>query len=195
MDLAGRTIGWGLCASHHSLAGLLPVMRAMVEEGATVVPVFSFALATTTTQFGTPEEWARRAREITGREPIKTIPGAEPLGPKVPLDAFLIAPCTGNTLAKLACAITDSPVLMGAKATLRNGRPVVLAISTNDALGNNAKNLGLLLNAKDVYFVPFGQDNPEAKPNSLVADTELILDTVRAALDGRQLQPLLRVYR
>lgn len=194
MELKGRTIGWGLCGSHHSLAGVLPYMRTLVEEGAEVVPVFSFAVATTATEYGTPEDWARRVRGITGREPIRTIAGAEPLGPKVPLDAFVIAPCTGNTLAKLACAITDTPVLMAAKATLRNGRPVVLAVSTNDALGNNARNLGLLLNAKGVFFVPFGQDNPEAKPNSLVADVRLILDTLRAALAGRQLQPLLRVY-
>ncbi|HLS90478.1 MAG TPA: dipicolinate synthase subunit B [Limnochordia bacterium] len=191
MRLRGKSIGWGVCGSHCSYEEVLPQVQAVLEEGASVVPVLSHAAMTTTTRFGTPENLARRLQELTGHKPITSIVEAEPTGQKKSFDCFVIAPCTGNTLAKLANAFTDTPVLMAAKGTLRNLRPVVIAISTNDALGNNAKNIGILLNTRNVYFVPFGQDNPEEKPNSCVADFDRIADTVVAALQGRQLQPVL----
>jgi len=191
MRLQGRTIGWGVCGSHCSYDEVLPQVESVIKEGARVVPVMSHTAITTETRFGKPENLAARLKELTGFDPITTIVEAEPTGQEKTFDCFVIAPCTGNTLAKLANALTDTPVLMAAKGTLRNWRPVVIAISTNDALGNNAKNLGVLLNTRNVYFVPFGQDNPDVKPNSCVADFDRIKDTVIEALQGRQLQPVL----
>lgn len=191
MDLKGRTIGWGVCGSHCSYDEVVPQVERAVSLGATVVPVLSHTAVTTTTRFGTGENLAKILESVTGCAPITNIVDAEPSGQKRTFDCFVVAPMTGNTLAKLATAFTDTPVLMGAKGTLRNLRPVVIAISTNDALGNNARNIGILLNTKNVYFVPFGQDNPAEKPNSCVADFDLISDTVMAALEGRQLQPVL----
>lgn len=158
--------------------------------GAEVLPIVSSEVATTDTRFGPASFWRSQLKAITGREPISTIEEAEPIGPQGLIDVLVIAPCTGNTLAKLANGITDSSVLMAAKANLRNQRPVVLAISTNDGLGMNAKNIGSLLNTRNIYFVPFGQDQPLLKPNSLSAKFDLILETILAALQGRQLQPL-----
>lgn len=186
--LAGRRIGWALAASHCSFEEILPHMERLALSGAEVYPILSEHA--TDTRFGTVEEWVQRIEQTTGRRVMRTLVETEPLGPQKLLDALIIAPCTGNTLAKLALAITDSSVLMAAKATFRNGRPVILAISTNDALGANAKNLGLVLNMKHLYMVPFGQDNPEAKPTSMVADFELIVPTLEAALEGRQIQPM-----
>lgn len=191
MRLSGRTIGYALAGSHCTLERALDPITRLREEGADVVPVISHTVATVTTRFGTPEAWISGIREATGKEPLKTIPEVEPLGPKKILDALVVSPCTGNTMARLANAITDSPVLMAAKSTLRNRRPVILAIATNDALGMNARNLGTLLNAKNVYLVPFGQDNPSVKPNSVESDLTRLVDTVCEALEGRQLQPLL----
>ncbi len=191
MLLAGRNIGFALAASHCTLEQVFAPIRDLRAEGAEVVPIVSHSVNTVETRFGTPEQWRSMLREATGREPLKTLPEVEPLGPSRLLDALVVAPCTGNTLARLANAVTDSTVTMAAKATLRNGRPVVLALSTNDGLGLNALNWALLMNAKNVYFVPFGQDNPEHKPNSLVAHLELLVPTVAAALAGRQLQPVL----
>jgi len=191
MRLAGKTIGYALAGSHCTLERALDPIHRLVEEGADVVPVVSHTVATVTSRFGTPEQWLAGVREATGKEPMKTIPEVEPLGPKKLLDALVICPCTGNTMARLANAITDSPVLMAAKSTLRNQRPVVLAIATNDALGLNMKNLATLLNTKNVYLCPFGQDNPFVKPNSLESDLSRLVDTVCEALGGRQLQPLL----
>ena len=133
----------------------------------------------------------RRAAEICGRDPIFTIAQAEPIGPRKMLDALIIAPCTGNTLAKLAHSIADTPVTMAAKSHLRNGRPVIVAVSTNDALAGAAENIGKLLGRKHYYFVPFGQDDPASKPTSMVADFAQVLPTLHAALEGRQLQPIL----
>ena len=133
-----------------------------------------------------------KARNITGKEPISTIPDAEPIGPKALFDILLIAPCTGNTLSKLANGISDTPVLMAAKAHLRNNRPLVISLSTNDALGMNLKNIGILLNTKNIYFVPFGQDNYRTKPNSMIAHTNLIPQTIQQALNGKQIQPVIR---
>lgn len=191
MRLQGKTIGYALAGSHCTLERALDPMVRLKEEGADIVPVISQTVATVTTRFGTPEQWISGVREVTGKEPMKTIPEVEPMGPKKLVDALVICPCTGNTLARLANALTDSPVLMAAKATLRNRRPVVLAIATNDALGLNGRNLGTLLNTKNVYFVPFGQDNPRIKPNSVESDLTRLVDTVCEALEGRQLQPLL----
>ncbi len=169
----------------------MPQIKRLVDAGARVVPIVTNTLLTTDTRFGTSESWQKQLVDITGEKLITTIPEAEPLGPSKLLDVMVIAPCTGNTTSRLANAITDSPVLMAAKATMRNLRPVVIAISTNDGLGLNAANIAKLLAAKNVYFVPFGQDAPDKKPTSLVARMELILETCEAALEGRQLQPLL----
>src|SRR5699024_3456566 len=136
-------------------------------------------------------DWKKRVKEITGNEIINTIVDAEPVGPELNFDLIVVAPCTGNTTAKLANAITDTPVTMACKAQLRHQKPIVLAIATNDGLGANGKNIGLLLNMKIVYFVPFTQDDPEGKPNSLVADFTLIEQTIEAPLQGKQLQPVL----
>ncbi len=190
----GRTIGWALCGSHHTVSVVLPVMRQMRQDGADIIPIVSETLLTTATKHGTPEPWWREISAAAGREPLATVPEVEPFGPQRTLDALLIAPCTGNTLAKLANALTDSAPLMAAKAQLRNGRPVVLAISTNDALGLNAVNLGRLIAARGMYFVPFGQDSPTGKPTSLVSHFELCAPATLAALQGRQLQPLLQPW-
>lgn len=191
LSLQGKKIGFGLTGSHCTLERVFPALERLVAEGADVIPVVSEAVALTETRFGTPETWLNRLYQITGKRPIRRIPEAEPIGPQKLLDVMVVAPCTGNTLAKLANAITDTPVLMACKAHLRNQRPVVLAIATNDGLGINAKNLGLLLAMKNIYFVPFGQDSPTAKPNSLDADLGLLVPTIEAALASRQLQPIL----
>lgn len=191
MRLHDKMVGFALAGSHCTLEQIFGPIRELKAEGADVVPMVSHSVDTVATRFGTPEQWRAGLREITGREPLREIPEVEPLGPRKLLDALVVAPCTGNTLARLANAITDSAVTMAVKATLRNQRPVVLAISTNDGLGLNARNWTALLNTKNVYFVPFGQDNPIEKPNSLVAHLDLLLPTVLAALEGRQHQPLL----
>ncbi|MBX6378137.1 MAG: dipicolinate synthase subunit B [Clostridia bacterium] len=191
VELEGRTVGFALAGSHCTLEEIFGPLRQLRQMGATIVPIISHTVDTVTTRFGSPEDWKRGLREISGREPLCTIPEVEPLGPQRALDCVVVAPCTGNTMARIANALTDTPVVMAVKATLRNQRPVVLAISTNDGLGLNAHNLAKLLNAKNVYFVPFGQDNPQAKPNSLVAHFDLLVPTVLAALEGRQYQPLL----
>ncbi|MBS4031382.1 MAG: dipicolinate synthase subunit B [Clostridiales bacterium] len=191
MRLNGVKLGFAMTGSHCTLKKIFPEIEKLLAEGAEIYPLVSPSVDKTDTRFGEAIEWKTRLVKLTGQKIISSIVNAEPLGPKVKLDAFIIAPCTGNTLAKLANGITDTAVLMGAKAQLRNQRPVVLAISTNDGLGLNAKNLGVLLSTRNFYMVPFGQDSPFDKPNSLVAKTELILPTVIQALDGRQLQPLL----
>ena len=191
MNFQNLTIGFGMTGSHCTHDEVLPQMKRLMELGANVIPVISHTVATVDSRFGTAEDWKQKIKEITGRSPLMTIPEVEPFGPKKRLDCFVIAPCTGNSLAKLANAMTDSPIIMAAKAQMRNHRPVVLAISTNDALGLNAANLAKLLAAKDIYFVPFGQDAPEKKPKSMVARMELIPETCLAAIEGKQLQPLI----
>jgi dipicolinate synthase subunit B len=191
MNFQGYTIGFGLTGSHCTHDEVLPQMKRLVSLGAEVIPIISHTVATVDSRFGTAEDWRRKIEDITGRTPLMTVPEVEPFGPKQTLDCMLIAPCTGNTLSRLANAMTDGPVLMAAKAQMRNHRPVVLAISTNDALGLNAINLARLLAAKDIYFVPFGQDAPEKKPKSMVARMEMIPETCLAAIEGRQLQPLI----
>jgi dipicolinate synthase subunit B len=189
--LQGKTIGFGLTGSHCTFEETMPQIKRLVDMGARVIPVVTQTILTTDTRFGTSEGWLRQLLEITGEKIISTIPEAEPLGPSKLLDVMVIAPCTGNTTSRLANAITDSPVLMATKATLRNLRPCVIAISTNDGLGLNASNIAKLLATKNIYFVPFGQDAPDKKPNSLVARMDLIPETIEAALEGRQLQPML----
>jgi len=190
-DLKGKTIGWGLSGSHCTFEETMPQIQRVVDAGARVIPVVSHTVMTTDTRFGTSANWQQQLIDITGEKIISTIPEAEPLGPSKLFDVMVIAPCTGNTTSRLANAITDSAVLMAAKATMRNLHPIVIAISTNDGLGLNFANVAKLLNTKNVFFVPFGQDAPEKKPNSLVARMDLIKETCEAALDGKQLQPLL----
>ncbi|RJX40746.1 dipicolinate synthase subunit B [Paenibacillus pinisoli] len=191
MNWNGITVGYALSGSHCTFAEVMPEIKRFVDAGANVVPIVSNTLITTDTRFGTAREWQEQLTGITGNEIISTIVQAEPLGPSKLLDVLVIAPCTGNTTSRLANAITDSAVLMAAKAQMRNSRPVVLAISTNDGLGLNAANIAKLLVAKHIYFVPFGQDNPIQKPNSLVARMDLVMEACEAALQGKQLQPLL----
>ena len=183
-------IGFAMCGSFCTYASVYPVMTAMAREHA-LFPIFSEAAATVDSRFGTAQEHLRLARQICDREPLCSIAEVEPIGPKKLLDALVIAPCTGNTLAKLAHSIADGPVTMAVKSHLRNGRPVVIALSTNDALAGAAENIGKLLGKKNIYFVPFGQDDPENKPTSMIADFTQIPQTVAAALDGVQLQPIL----
>lgn len=192
MNLKGKTIGFGLTGSHCTYEEVLPQIKVLKDEGARVIPIVSYTVQSTDTKFGQADDWLKQIKELSGEdEVIDSIVKAEPLGPAKLLDLMVIAPMTGNTLARLANAITDSPVLMAAKATLRNRRPLVLAISTNDGLGLNAVNVAKLLNAKNIYFVPFGQDNPHGKETSLVARMELIKETCEQALEGKQLQPVL----
>jgi len=191
MRLQGVRIGFALTGSHCTLEEVMPYIRNLRTEGAFIYPVISQTVDETDTRYGSASKWKDMLWEITGNPVIGSIVEAEPIGPGGLLDIVVVAPCTGNTLAKMANGIVDGPVLMAVKATLRNQRPVVLAISTNDGLGMNAGNLGLLLNTKNIYMVPFGQDNPGGKPNSLIAKMNLITDTVVMALQGKQIQPLL----
>ena len=167
-------------------------LEQLAQTGASLYTIFSDNAHLTDSRFGKAETFLEKAKAITGREPITTIPDAEPIGPKALFDILLIAPCTGNTLSKLANGISDTPALMAAKAHLRNNRPLVISLSTNDALGMNLKNIGILLNTKNIYFVPFGQDNYRKKPNSMIAHTELIPQTIEQALLGKQIQPVIR---
>jgi dipicolinate synthase subunit B len=190
MNIKGKRIGFALTGSYCTFEKIFPEMERLVKEGASVVPIFSYNSQSTNSRFGNAEDFLERAAKITGNKPVTTIVDAEPLGPKNLLDLIVIAPCTGNTMAKLANAITDTPVLMAAKGHLRNNKPLVLFMATNDALGANMKNIGLLITMKHVFFVPFGQDNYKAKPNSMVSHTNLILPTIEEALENRQLQPI-----
>lgn len=191
MNLEGKKVGVALTGSFCTFDKMFHQLQRLKEAGAEIYPILSDTSQTVSSRFGTPEVYLKRIEEITGTPPILSIPEAEPIGPKGYLDILVILPCTGNTAAKLANGITDTPVLMAAKAHLRNNKPLVISISTNDGLGMNMKNIGLLLNSKHIYFVPFGQDNWEKKPNSLVAQTSLLLPTLEMALEQKQLQPLL----
>lgn len=184
------TVGFALCGSFCTFASVFPIMEKLTEKHE-VIPIFSFNAATIDSRFGLAKEHLARAEAICGRKPIVTIAEAEPIGPKKLLDALVIAPCTGNTLAKLSHGIADTPVTMAAKSHLRNGRPVLIAVSTNDALSGAAENIGKLLARKNYYFVPFGQDDPAGKPNSMVADFSRIAEALQLAAEGNQLQPIL----
>lgn len=191
MNFKGLTIGFGLSASHCTFTEVMPQIKRLVDAGANVLPVLSYSMQNTDTRFGAAEDWKNQLRELTGNELITNIPEAEPLGPSKIMDLMVVAPLTGNSLSKLANAMTDSPVLMAAKAQMRNQCPLILAISTNDGLGLNAANIAKLLTMKHTYFVPYGQDAPHSKPNSLVARMELIPETCESSLLGKQLQPML----
>ena len=187
----GYKIGYALCASYCTFEKSLMEMLKLVENGHEIVPVMSENAYNFDTRFGTAAEIQNEIMSICGRDIISTIKDAEPLGPTVKLDAMIVSPCTGNTLAKIAQGITDTPVTMAVKAHLRNDRPVVIALSSNDALSVNLKNIGVLLERKNIYFVPFGQDDAVNKPHSLSADFTRLGDTLHAAIDKRQIQPLL----
>ena len=184
-------VGFAICGSFCTHSRALAELEHLTQVYDTVIPILSQASQNTDTRFGPAEALMKRVRALTGQEIIASVREAEPIGPKALLDVLVIAPCTGNTAAKLAAGITDGPVTMAAKAHLRNGRPVVVALASNDGLSGGAKNIGELLNRKNYFFVPFGQDDPEKKPCSLVADFAQIVPTIEAALAGRQLQPVL----
>ena len=192
MKLKGKKIGVALTGSFCTYEKAFAQLRKLKEEGAELVTIFSNASQTIDSRFGSPEDFMKEAEEITGSRPLLTISQAEPIGPKSLLDLLIILPCTGNTAAKLANGIMDSPVLMAAKAHLRNEKPLLISISTNDALGMNMKNIGILLNVKHIFFVPFGQDAPEKKPNSMIAKTEMLIPAAEAALEERQYQPIIQ---
>lgn len=191
MSLQGIRIGYCLCGSFCTFEKSFEAAGQLADMGAQLIPVMSFNSASLSTRFGTAEENTAKLEAIAGRKVIATIVDAEPIGPKKMCDIMVVAPCTANTLAKLALGITDTPVTMAVKSHLRNGLPVVVAISTNDALAGCAKNIGVLQNYRNYYFVPYKQDNFEKKPNSIVADFSLIPATVAEALSGRQIQPLI----
>lgn len=194
MELKGKNIGIALTGSFCTFEKTFQELQKLADLGAELHPILSDASQTISCRFGNPQMYLERLEEITGRKPILCIEGAEPIGPTGYLDVLTILPCTGNTIAKLANGITDTPVLMAAKAHLRNNKPLVISISTNDGLGMNMKNIGLLLNAKNIYFVPFGQDDCIKKPNSLVAHLSELQPALEHALEGRQYQPLLKSY-
>ena len=186
-----KHLGLALCGSYCTYEKLFQAAEKLADPY-DLIPIMSENAAETDTRFGTATEHIKRLMLLSGRKVVTTIAEAEPLGPAQPMDALLIAPCTGNTLAKLSHGITDTAVTMAAKAHLRNGRPVIIALSTNDGLSGSAENIARLLNRKHFYFVPFRQDDPAKKPRSLQADFSLLEETVRAALQGRQLQPILK---
>lgn len=192
MSLKGKTIGVAFTGSFCTFDKAFKELQKLVDEDALVQTIFSEAAYSFDSRFGKSQSFVERAEEITGVKPMLTIPQAEPIGPGSLLDILVLFPCTGNTLAKLANGITDTPVLMAAKAHLRNNKPLLISISTNDALGMNMRNIGLLMNAKNVYFIPFGQDNPKKKPNSMIAHTELLIPSIEAALEGHQYQPVIQ---
>ena len=185
------TIGFAMCGSFCTFSKAFTQMQRLVDSGYDVIPIMSQNAFSTSTRFGKAEETVKRAEEITGKVVLHSVVQTEPIGPKKMCDLLVIAPCTGNTLAKLAAGIADGPVTLAAKAHLRNERPVIVAVSTNDALAGNAANLGTLLNRRGYYFVPFGQDSAFKKPRSLVADFTRLPQTVESALRGEQVQPML----
>ena len=184
------TVGFALCGSFCTFNTVFPVIELLAQEY-DIVPIFSDAARNTDTRFGKARDHIRKATDLCNKEPICSIAEAEPIGPRKLLDALVVAPCTGNTLAKLSHGIADGPVTMAVKSHLRNGRPIVIAISTNDGLGTAAENIGRLMARKNYYFVPFRQDDSHGKPSSLIADMSRIPETLRLALNGQQLQPII----
>ena len=193
MKLAGKTIGFAITGSFCTFAKVFPQIEAIAEQGADIVPIMSEISYSTDTRFGKAEDHIKRFENISGKKIIASVCDAEPIGPKKMLDALVVAPCTGNSLAKIATGIADSSVTMAVKSHLRNRRPVIIALSTNDGLGNNAKNIGYLFNMKSIYVVPFEQDDCFVKENSIISDMSQIIPTVESALEGKQLQPVLKV--
>lgn len=191
MTIEGKRIGFAICGSFCTFSRVMPEVEKLCSLGAEVFPIMSEIAFKTDTRFGKAADFVSFLEDTTKNKVINSIKAAEPIGPKGYLDALVIAPCTGNTLAKIANGITDSTVSMAAKANLRNQRPLIIAVSTNDGLGANARNIGALLSFRNVFFVPFGQDDFRGKPQSIVADMQSIYETLEAALDGYQIQPLL----
>ncbi len=190
--MSKQTVGFALCGSFCTFKKVIPQIKKLVDEGYRVIPIMSHTAYATDTRFGKSESFIKDIEDICNEKIIYTISGAEPIGPKILLDALIVAPCTGNTLGKLANGISDTAVTLAVKAHLRNQRPVIIAVSTNDALGASAKNIGLLMNAKHIYFVPMEQDDCINKPNSIVADFKYISDTLREVLaTNTQPQPML----
>lgn len=191
MELKDKKIGFTLTGSFCTFKKVIPKMKEIKKLGAEIIPIMSFNSYNLDTKFGKAKDFIEEIENITGKEIIHTIQGAEPIGPKKMTDIMIIAPCSGNTMAKLACDIIDTPATMAAKSHLRNNRPLVIAPSTNNGLSGNAENIGKLLNRKNYYFVPFRQDNPITKPRSIVFDAEYIIKTIEFALDGEQISPIL----
>ena len=191
MDLKDKKIGFTLTGSFCTFQKVIPKMKEIKKLGAEIIPIMSFNSYNLDTKFGKAKDFIEEIENITGKEIIHTIQGAEPIGPKKMTDIMIIAPCSGNTMAKLAYDIIDTPATMAAKSHLRNNRPLVIAPSTNNGLSGNAENIGKLLNRKNYYFVPFRQDNPITKPRSIVFDAEYIIKSIEYALDGEQISPIL----
>lgn len=191
MKVKNKKIGFVLTGSFCTFRKTIPKMKELVEKGAEIVPIMSYNAYSMDTKFGKAKDFIEEIENITGKEIIHTIQDAEPIGPKKLTDIMIIAPCSGNTMSKLAYDIIDTPATMAAKSHLRNGYPLVIAPSTNNGLSGNAENLGKLLNRKNYYFVPFRQDNPITKPRSIVFDFEYMIKTIEYALDGEQISPIL----
>lgn len=191
MELNGIKIGFVLTGSFCSFKKTIPKIKELINQGAQVLPIMSYNSYELDTKFGKAKDFISQIEEITNKKIIHTITEAEPIGPKKLTDIMIIAPCSGNTMAKLACDIIDTPAVMAAKSHLRNGNPLVIAPSTNNGLSGNAENIGKLLNRQNYYFVPFRQDNPITKPRSIVFDSEYIIKTIKFALDGEQISPIL----
>lgn len=183
-------VGFALTGSFCTFSKVLPVMEQMAANGYEITPIMSEHASHMDTRFGAAESFCQRIESICGKAILTSITDAEPIGPEKRFDVLVIAPCTGNTIAKLTYAITDTAVTMAAKSHLRNDRPVILAVSTNDALSGSAKNIGELLNRKNYYFVPMAQDNPDKKPRSVVAQMNRIPETIEMACSGKQIQPI-----
>ncbi len=191
MNLEALAVGFAVTGSFCTLEKAMTQVGYLKSLGINVFPIMSEIAYKTDTRFGSADYFRHKLQELTGNEIISTIKDAEPIGPKKLFDALIVAPCTGNTLSKLANGITDSSVTMATKAHIRNNRPVIIAVSTNDALGASARNIGQLLNVKNIYFVPYGQDDPINKHNSMVADFTKIAATLENALEGKQIQPII----
>lgn len=195
MKLSGKKIALGITGSFCTYETLYIEIEKLLTEGAEIYPIFSTNAGTIDTRFGIAEEFIKRVETVCGRKAIMTIKDAEPIGPKNMFDIMIIAPCTGNTIGKLANAITDTPVLMAAKAHLRSQKPLVIYLSTNDALSMNFSNIGTLYNSKNIFFVPFGQDDFLMKPNSMVSHAEYIIPSLEMALEKQQIQPVICSYK
>ena len=190
-DFSDKKIGVAFTGSYCTYQKSFNALDYLKQTRADILTIFSSNASSTCTRFGESGDFLTKAKEITGKAPILTIKDAEPIGPKSIIDLLVIMPCTGNTLAKLANGITDTPVLMASKAHLRNNKPILICLSSNDALGMNLKNIGILINTKNIFFIPFGQDDYEKKPNSMVSHIDLLCPAIDAAFCGKQLQPVI----
>lgn len=191
MEFSNIKIGFALTGSFCTINNMFPVITDLITNGADIIPILSQSVYSIDTKFGNSKDLVSKLEYLTNKKVIRTLTDVEPIGPTSMVDIIIVAPCTGNTIAKIATGITDTPVTMACKSQLRNEKPVVLFISTNDGLSSNAKNIGLLMNAKNIYFVPFKQDDPVNKPNSLLSEIPMIIPTIARALKNKQLQPIL----